>query len=335
MSPARRIATALLAAAGAVALAIALASAWFWYAAFGERALPASETTLVIPRGATGSDVAKLLRENAVIGSPLAFNLLARLRGEEAAMKAGQFRFPAHQSARQILGEIVSGGSQVAAWVTIPEGFTAREIAHELAQRSLGTESGLINYFMGHSLALPGSRTATLEGVLFPNTYLIPTGATPAEIARIFTAEFLRELPAGSERKAKKLGLSVAQVVTLASLIEREAKADDERSLMAGVYYNRLRIGMPLEVDATIEYTFAHHKDAITLADLARDSPYNTYKQVGLPPTPIANPGRPSLVAALDPEPSHYLFYVYKGDGHHAFSRTLAEHNANVARYLH
>jgi UPF0755 protein len=118
-------------------------------------------------------------------------------------------------------------------------------------------------------------------------------------------------------------------------MIEREAKVDDERRLMAGVYYNRLRVKMPLEVDATIEYTFAHHKDVITQADLARDSPYNTYKQSGLPPTPIANPGRPSLLAALDPEPSQFLYYVYKGGGHHAFSRTLAEHDANVARYLH
>jgi UPF0755 protein len=115
--------------------------------------------------------------------------------------------------------------------------------------------------------------------------------------------------------------------------VEREAKADDERALMAGVYLNRLSRGMPLQVDATIEYTFAHHKDVITYADLARDSPYNTYLHRGLPPTPIANPGRASLLAAFHPARSAYLYYVYKGNGHHAFSRTLAEHNANVARY--
>jgi UPF0755 protein len=146
--------------------------------------------------------------------------------------------------------------------------------------------------------------------------------------------QFVAELPADAERKAERLGLTVPQVVTLASLIEREAKADDERRLMAGVYYNRLRREMPLEVDATIEYIFPEHKDVITLADLARDSPYNTYKHTGLPPTPIANPGKASLQAAFDPQPSDYLFYVYKGNGHHAFSRTLAEHQANIARYL-
>jgi UPF0755 protein len=126
----------------------------------------------------------------------------------------------------------------------------------------------------------------------------------------------------------------VPQLVTLASLVEREGKADEERPLIAGVYYNRLRRGMTLDVDATIEYTFAHHKDVITYADLASDSPYNTYKYLGLPPTPIANPGLPSLLAALHPQASDYLYYVAMGNGHHAFSRTLAEHNAKVARYL-
>jgi UPF0755 protein len=317
------------------ALAAVAAGAVFRHAAYDDRSLPASETTLVIPSGATGSEVAKILAEKRIIGSALAFNLLARVRHEQNAMKAGQFRFPAHQPLEQVLKEIVSGGSQVAAWVTIPEGYTAREIAHELAERSLGAEDALADYFSGHSLDLPDSKTATLEGVLFPSTYLVPTSASPADVAKIFTDEFLRQLPSDAAAKAKRLGLTVAQAVTLASLIEREAKADDERRLMAGVYYNRLRSGMPLEVDATIEYTFAHHKDVITQADLARDSPYNTYKHIGLPPTPIANPGRPSLLAAFDPEPSSYLYYVYKGDGHHAFSRTLAEHNANVARYLH
>lgn len=335
MTRARRLRTVLLAAAAAAAFALAGAAAWFNHAVYTDRSLPAGETLLVIPRGATGSEVARLLGKQGIIGSPLAFNVLARQRGEQSAMKAGQFRFAAHQPAADVLSEIVSGGAQVAVWVTIPEGYTAREIAHELAERSLGTEDRFVEYFLGHSLSLGGSKTSTLEGVLFPSTYLIPLGAAPADIAKMLTDEFMHQLPSDAARKARRLGLSVAQIVTVASLIEREAKADDERRLMAGVYYNRLRIKMPLEVDAAIEYTFAHHKEVITRADLARDSPYNTYKQHGLPPTPIANPGRPSLLAALDPEPSKFLFYVYKGGGHHAFSRTLAEHDANVARYLH
>ena len=118
-------------------------------------------------------------------------------------------------------------------------------------------------------------------------------------------------------------------------MIEREAQADDERPLMAGVYYNRLRAGMPLEVDATIEYVFPEHHAVITRRDLEIDSPYNTYRYTGLPPTPIANPGKASIDAAFAPVHSQYLFYVYKGNGHHAFAKTLEEHDANVERYLH
>jgi UPF0755 protein len=222
----------------------------------------------------------------------------------------------------------------MAVWVTFPEGFTARQMAHVLATRGLGSEAAFSHAFLSTGLVLDGVRTRSLEGFLFPSTYLIPTSATPAAVARQLTAQFRTELPADAARRAHRLGLSVPQVVTLASLIEREAKADDERALMASVYYNRLRLGMPLQVDATIEYTFPEHKDVITLDDLARDSPYNTYKHLGLPPTPIANPGQPSLLAAFAPERSDYLYYVYMGNGHHAFSRTLAEHEANVARYL-
>jgi peptidoglycan lytic transglycosylase G len=122
--------------------------------------------------------------------------------------------------------------------------------------------------------------------------------------------------------------------VTIASLIEREGKADDERPTIASVIYNRLRLGMPLEIDASIEYTFPEHHDVITKRDLESDSPYNTYRHTGLPPTPIANPGKPSLDAAFGPARSDYLYYVAKGDGHHAFAKTLQEHNANVSRYL-
>jgi UPF0755 protein len=299
----------------------------------GDRSFPASETTVVVPDGATGREVARLLAARGVIGSAFTFDLLARVKREQSAMKAGEFRFAAHQTQTAILRQVVEGGRQVAVWVTIPEGFTAREIAATLAARELGSSDALLAAFMHESLVLGGVRTANLEGYLFPDTYLVPTGASPAQIAKIMTDQFQAQLPDDARALAARQGLTIPQAVTLASLIEREAKADDERALMAGVYENRLRRAMPLQVDATIEYTFAHHKDVITYADLARDSPYNTYRHAGLPPTPIANPGRASLLAALHPQPSPFLYYVYKGNGHHAFSRTLAEHNANIARY--
>ena len=314
---------------------VALPFGWFGYTVAIDRTYPRAETTVIVPDGATGHEVASLLEGRGVIGSAVAFDALARLAGSRADMKAGEFDFSPHQRAVDILHEVVTGGQQVAVWVTIPEGFTAKEIAQTFAARDLGETGALEAVFFGDSLEFAHVRTRNLEGYLFPDTYLIPTTATPAEIAKIMTNQFAAELPRDADAQAKRLGYSIPQIVTLASLVEREAKADDERALMAGVYYNRLRLGMPLEVDATIEYTFAHHKDVITYADLARDSPYNTYKHTGLPPTPIANPGRASLMAAFHPQKSAFLYYVYMGNGHHAFSRTLAEHNANVARYLH
>jgi UPF0755 protein len=318
-----------------IVVAGAVLAGWFRHAVSVDRSYPRAALTVIVPNGSTGRAVAQLLEARGVIASALTYTALARLRGEQAAMKAGEFSFDPHRTTAEILQQVVNGGHQVAVWVTIPEGFTAKEIAQALAARDLGDEDDLESTFLGDSLVLLGSRTANLEGYLFPDTYLIPTAATPAEIAKILTDQFAAELPKDAASQAKRLGFTVPQIVTLASLVEREAKADDERPLMAGVYYNRLRLGMPLEVDATIEYTFAHHKDVITYADLARDSPYNTYLHEGLPPTPIANPGRASLRAAFHPQTSSYLYYVYMGNGHHAFSRTLAEHNANVARYLH
>jgi UPF0755 protein len=299
-----------------------------------DRSLPVAETAVIVPKGALASQTSRQLAREGVIASPLLFDLLVRVEHAGDRIRAGQFRFAAHESLEEVLRELITGGRQVAVWVTIPEGFTARETAATLAAHNLGTRAVFDRLFAHGSISLYGVRTRSLEGFLFPSTYLIPLGSSPQVVARQFIDQFLAELPPDAGRRAERLGLTVPQVVTLASLIEREAKADDERRLMAGVYYNRLRRGMPLEVDATIEYIFPKHKDVITLADLARDSPYNTYKHMGLPPTPIAAPGRASLRAAFDPQASDYLYYVYKGNGHHAFSRTFAEHQAAAARYL-
>lgn len=313
---------------------VAAASLWFRNAVYGDRTLPAQTTQVIIPKGATFGDVTAELKADGVIAHPFALRILARLRRDEGNVKAGEYRFPPHLSSDEILRRLVAGEAQVAVWVTLPEGFTAREIAKALAERKLGSEAAFERVFLHHGLDIGGRRTPSLEGYLFPSTYLVPTDVTPGAAAKLLTDQFRKELPGDADVRAKALGRTVPEVVTLASLVEREAKADDERALMAGVYYNRLRLGMPLEVDATIEYVFPEHHSVITKRDLEIESPYNTYRHPGLPPTPIANPGKPSLDAAFAPRPSDYLYYVYKGDGHHAFAKTLAEHNANVARYL-
>ncbi len=314
---------------------VVAAGLWFRHEVSSERSYPKGSVRVVVPRGATGHDVARLLAKNGVIASQLTFELLARLHREQSAMKAGEFKFEPHRTQEEVLRALVDGGAQIAVWVTIPEGFTAKEIARVLADRGLGNEAAFARIFAHESIDVAGAHTSTLEGYLFPDSYLVPTDADPPHVVKIFTDAFRLRLPRDARARARSLGLTVPQVVTLASLVEREAKVDAERPLMAGVYYNRLRLHMPLEVDATIEYTFPHHKTVITYADLAIDSPYNTYKYAGLPPTPIANPGGPSLEAAFHPKASSYLYYVYAGNGRSAFARTLAEHNANVARYLH
>ncbi len=319
----------------ALVFALAVVGGLSAYLLLESRALPERETTVVIPAGATARETGEDLAARGVVRSALAFAVLARITGDAPSIKAGEFVFAPHERLADVLHEVIGTGRQVATWVTVPEGFTAKQIAATLADRGVGSYRSFADAFLSRSLDVDGHRTASLEGYLFPDTYLVPEHASPATVVKLMTDKFLSELPPDAPALARKLGYTIPQIVTIASLVEREAKADDERALMAGVYYNRLRRGMPLQVDASIEYTFAHHKNVITFADLATRSPYNTYKHAGLPPTPIANPGRPSLLAAFHPQKSDYYYYVYKGNGHSAFARTRAEHEANVAKYLH
>ncbi|HTW83403.1 MAG TPA: endolytic transglycosylase MltG [Candidatus Sulfotelmatobacter sp.] len=324
------VALAVLVSAGTIVLA---ASLWFQHAVYGDRALPAVQTDVVVPRGSTFGQVVTLLDTHRVLAHPLAFRLLARLRSVEADVQAGEYRFPAHQSSDEVLERLVRG-EQYAVWVTIPEGFTAREIATTLAARGLKPADDFERVFLHEPLTVDGTRAPDLEGYLFPSTYLLPVDDSPEAIADVLVGQFFQELPPHAAARARALHVTVPQAVTVASLVEREGKVDDERPLIASVIYNRLRRKMPLEIDASLEYAFPTHHDVITARDLHVDSPYNTYRHVGLPPTPIANPGKPSLDAAFAPATTDYLYYVAKGDGRHAFARTYAEHQANVARYL-
>jgi len=317
----------------AVGVIVAAASLWFRDAVYGDRSLPVVPATVIIPAGSTFADATNALARAGALAHPVAFRLLARLRDDEGEIAAGEYRIPAHSTSDEILRQLV-GGRIDAKWVTFPEGFTAREMGERLADDQLVAPAAFPRYALTHGIELGGVRTPTLEGYLFPSTYLVPIGVPVDRIAQMLVDQFRSELPPDAEQRARALGVTVPQAITVASLIEREAKADDERPLMAGVYYNRLRAGMPLDVDATIEYIFPRHHDVITRRDLAIDSPYNTYVHDGLPPTPIANPGKASIDAAFAPRHSPYLYYVYKGDGHHAFATTLREHNANVERYL-
>ncbi len=305
------------------------------YAVFGDRSHPQAATQVIVPRGSTFAQVAYALADAGVISNVTTFRLLARLRGEESAVRAGEYRFPPHLAESDVLRALVTGGAQVATWVTIPEGYTAAQIAQRLERDGVGAAPAFLNDFMGRGIVVGGVRTKTLEGFLFPSTYLMPLGATPQQAAAPMLAEFFKELPRDAAARARALHVTVPQAVTVASLVEREAKSEGDRPKIAEVIYNRLRLRMPLQVDATIEYALPEHKAQLSFADLKIDSPYNSYVHVGLPPTPIANPGLLSLEAALRPSKGDDLYYVYCGNGAHVFARTLAEHQANVARCLH
>ena len=331
----RRLLRVTVWAAATAAVVVVCAGAWFYDAAYRDRSFPSQETHVIVARGSTFDAIARQLAREGVVGNYLAFRLLARLRGEEEGAHAGEYRFVAHQTSSEVLEALTTGGAQVAAWVTIPEGFTAREIAARLQESGIGPARPFADAFAHDTIVLGGTRTKSLEGYLFPSTYLVALGASPQQVEAQLTGEFFAKLPHDAAARAKRLNVTLPQAVTVASLVEREAKADADRPRIASVIYNRLRLRMPLQVDATIEYALPAHKDELSFADLRIDSPYNTYTHAGLPPTPIANPGRPSLEAALSPSKTDDLYYVYCGNGRHVFAKTLTEHQANVARCLH
>ena len=316
------------------ALLCTIVAALLWGAIYRDRSHPATERRIVVQRGATFAEVARELAEEDVISNVWTFRLLARMRAEEADVRAGEYSFKPHATQSEVLEALVTGGAQVAAWVTIPEGFTAAQIAARLQQAGVGPAAGFLAAFLSERIVVDGTPTKNLEGFLFPSTYLVPFGSAPDQAASQFTTEFFKELPADAASRARALGMSVPEAVTVASLVEREAKSQADRPLIAGVIYNRLRLKMPLQIDAAIEYALPAHKSELSFGDLKIDSPYNTYLRAGLPPTPIANPGLASLEAALHPSKSEYLYYVYCGNGRHVFAATLAQHQANVARCL-
>jgi peptidoglycan lytic transglycosylase G len=292
-------------------------------------------TQVIVPRGATFGDIARELAESGVISNATSFRLLARALHADVDVHAGAFRFAPHQTAAEVLRALLTGGAQIATWITIPEGFTAAQIAERLQSSGVGGDTNFQQYFLSTPIDVDGTKTRNLEGFLFPSTYLVPLDATGPQIEKQFTDEFFKQLPRDAPTRARALRITVPQVVTVASLVEREAKVDSDRPLIAGVIYNRLRLNMPLQVDATIEYALPRHKTELSFGDLKIQSPYNSYLHAGLPPTPIANPGHASLEAAFQPAPTNALYYVYCGNGHHVFAKTLEEHQANVARCLH
>ena len=302
---------ALLLAAGA--------AAWFGWRAYTEPGPLAAPAQVVVPRGGTEAVGAALLR-NGVISDSRAFAAASLLTRGEGRVRAAEFVFPAGASLRDVL-DILRNARPVQRRLTIPEGLTARQITALFEQAE-----GLI-----------GEMPAVSEGALLPDTYVYQYGEARAPIVRRAEAAMRAALEEAWRDRAPDLPLaSPREALVLASIVEEETGVPEERARVAAVYVNRLRRGMPLQSDPTVAYAASDGAGLdrpLTRADLDRDTPFNTYRNRGLPPAPIASPGREALRAATRPAQTDELFFVADGTGGHAFARTLEEHNRNVARW--
>ncbi|MDO7788698.1 endolytic transglycosylase MltG [Desulforamulus aquiferis] len=292
----------------------------------------------VAPRSSSGQ-VARMLEQQGIIRSATAFRLYSRYHQLDNQIKAGYYLLNPSMSTPSVLNVLVRGKTATKAF-TIPEGYNLQQITNTLVTKGFIKEEVFKNLLAEGQFNYPFLEDAPggskrLEGYLFPETYNIPLDSGEKEIINVMLAGMDRQLKElDYEKRASAMNLSVHEALTIASMIEREARKDEERPIISSVIHNRLGIGMRLQIDATVEYALGGHREKIYYKDLEVDSPYNTYKYNGLPPGPIAAPGRQSLLAAVAPDTTKYLYYVAKPDGSHAFATTLEEHNANKRKYL-
>lgn len=293
------------------------------------------DRVVAIPPGASTWQIGERLTQAGVIRSPRALVAAARLRRAGGRLRHGEYTLAPTQGALEIV-DVLTHGRGLLHRVTIPEGFTIRQIAEALAGAGVARADRFIELATrrGRSFARPSMRSIdSLEGYLFPDTYHLPRSLDEEAVIGVMLDRFEAAVGPAVRDAAHARGLTLHELVTVASMVEREAQVPAERPVIAGVIYNRLARGMRLEIDATVLYALGRHKDRVTFADLGVDSPYNTYRREGLPPGPIASPGLAAITAAATPADVPYLFYVLKPDGGHHFSRTLAEHLAAVRRY--
>ena len=296
----------------------------------------AAEQFVEIPTGTGSVSMGKRLADAGVIRSAASFRLAVWMRGAGRRLQAGEYRFDRPMTTAEVVDKIARGDVYVRV-ITFREGLTNREMASVFESAGFGKASDFLSAARNAQLVSdidPGARD--LEGYLFPDTYTLQRNATASQLVDRMVARFRKALAPDISQRAEANGLTVRELVTLASLVEKETGKPEERPIVAGVYVNRLKIKMPLQCDPTVIYalTLAGRYDGnIRREDLQIDSRYNTYRYPGLPPGPIAAPGEASLRAAAAPASVPYLYFVSRNDGSHVFSTTLDEHNRNVATF--
>jgi UPF0755 protein len=296
-------------------------------------ALEAGPLVVDIPAHEGLLGIADRLADAGVVRSRAAFIALSAARGSVRRLKAGEYEVPRDASTIDVVGLLESGRVRQHT-VLHPEGATLSELARVLESARLAPAEEVLR--AAHDPAVLktlGVEGPSLEGYLFPDTYQFVRGMSVEEMLGRMVQRTRSRLTAERLARAKALELDAHGLLTLASIIEREAVDPDERRLISAVFWNRLHLDMPLQADPTVQYAVAKERRTLTRSDLVTDNPYNTYVRRGLPPGPIASPGLPAIDAALDPAPVKYLYFVARDDRRHSFSTTMGEHNAAVSRY--
>lgn len=310
-------------------LVCAFVLAFLWLPAPGQH----GTAEIRIERGEPLSAVVEQLRERAVITNPRLFILWSRLLAVEKKIHWGRYRFELPMSPGDVLDQMVLGTGAFRR-ITVPEGLTVKEIAGLLEGAGIARGDRFLAEARRPELLFRlGLEGQGIEGHLFPDTYFFTPHTTEGEIVMAMTDQFRHNFSRAMQEKLRQLGWSLHQLVTLASLIEKETGDEAERPLVSAVFHNRLKRKIPLQSDPSVVYGLKRFSGQLTRQDLQSPSPYNTYRIRGLPPAPICNPGLASLVAALYPAEVPYLYFVSKNDGSHLFSVTLAEHNRAVEKY--
>lgn len=318
--------------------AIGAAGVWWSYRQLEQpyRGFDGAEVFVEIPQGASVAAMADRLADAGVVLHPLAFRVAARMSGSERALKAGEYRFADPATPGEVVARLAKGDVYTRA-VTFREGLTMWDTAEVFAAAGLGTvDEFLIEARDPARIQSIDPDARSLEGYLFPDTYQLPRSAGAKGTVDAMVASFLRAFDADLRAAATARGMSVREVVTIASLVEKETAHPPERPIVSAVYQNRLRINMGLQCDPTVIYALRlanRWNGNLTRENMRIDSPYNTYRYAGLPPGPIASPGRASLEAAVRPSADKYLYFVSRNDGTHVFSHTLAEHNRAVQEW--
>lgn len=293
-----------------------------------------------VPTGSTLGQIADILKENNLIKNKTLFKLYVRVSNNASKLKSGKYLFNQTYSNKGIIedlskGKIYNDGIKI----TVPEGSTSFEITDILVKNKLGDKSvyeDLINKpksFKDKFKFIDDENIKSLEGFLYPSTYYFDEKQTEKEVLDHMLETFESKYNEKLQKRQKELKTPLYEVINLASIVEKEAVLDEDRPIIASVFYNRIKIGMPLQSDATIQYIFKERKKSITYNDLKIDSPYNSYKEKGLPPTPIANPGIKSIEAVLYPASTEYLYFVATIEGGNTYSKTYEEHIKNVEKY--